>query len=119
MPDIISAISCRRSSPELNKQKVICMALLHDFGEIYAGDFTPLDKVEAVEKQRLERQSVQQVLSKLPSSSTDWALREEYEAGISPEAHFVRQIDRLKMGLQASVYSHQGLKGKEKLFRLC
>ncbi|MDF5719904.1 MAG: HD domain-containing protein [Rhizonema sp. PD37] len=114
MPDIISAISCRRFSPKLNKQKVICMALLHDFGEIYAGDFTPLDKVEALEKQLLERQSVQQVLSKLPSSSTYLALWEEYEAGISPEANFVRQIDRLEMGLQSSKFSRC-----KKLFRLC
>jgi len=102
--------------PELNLQKVICMALLHDLGEIHAGDFTPLHKVEPLEKQHLERQSVQQVLSKLPSSSTYLALWEEYEAGISPEAQFVRQIDRLEMGLQASVYSHQGLVDPKSFF---
>lgn len=37
------------------------------------------------------------------------ALWEECEAGTSPEARFVRQIDRLEMSLQASVYDHQGL----------
>lgn len=43
--------------PELDKSKVICMSLLHDIGEIYAGDLTPLDNVEAQVKQNLERQS--------------------------------------------------------------
>ncbi|OKH41714.1 phosphodiesterase [Calothrix sp. HK-06] len=95
--------------PELDKSKVICMSLLHDIGEIYAGDLTPLDNVEAQVKQNLERQSVQQVLSKLPNSSKYLALWEECEAGTSPEARFVRQIDRLEMSLQASVYDHQGL----------
>ncbi|MBW4615255.1 MAG: HD domain-containing protein [Desmonostoc vinosum HA7617-LM4] len=102
--------------PELDKYKVICMALLHDLGEIHAGDITPLDKVEALEKQHLERLSVNQVLSKLSSGSTYLALWEEYEIGISPEASFVRQIDRLEMSLQASVYSQQGLVNPSNFF---
>ncbi len=32
----------------------------------------------------------------------DW---EEYEAGASPEARFVRQLDRLEMALQAVAYA--------------
>lgn len=102
--------------PELDKWKVICMALLHDIGEIHAGDFTPLDNVEAQVKQNLERQSVQKVLSKLPNSSTYLELWEEYETGTSPEACFVRQIDRLEMSLQASVYDHQGLLDPARFF---
>lgn len=103
-------------SPELDKWKVICMALLHDLGEIHVGDFTPLDHVERAEKQRLERLSIEAVLSKLPNGSTYMALWEEYEAGISPEACFVREIDRLEMGLQASVYEHQNLVDPKSFF---
>lgn len=36
------------------------------------------------------------------------ALWEEYEIGESAESQFVRQLDRLEMALQASVYEHQG-----------
>ena len=41
----------------------------------------------------------------------DWlALFEEYEAGESREARFVKQIDKLDMGLQAMLYQNeQGL----------
>lgn len=95
--------------PKLDKWKVLCMALLHDLGEVHAGDFTPRDNVTPQEKFRLEQQSVQKILSKLPEGSTYIALWEEYAAGESPEAKFVREIDRLEMGLQASVYQQQGL----------
>ncbi|MBE9198565.1 MULTISPECIES: HD domain-containing protein [unclassified Nodularia (in: cyanobacteria)] len=102
--------------PELDKWKVICMALLHDLGEIHAGDFTPLDNVESSEKQRLEYQSVEKVLSKLPGGSTHLALWKEYEAGTSPEARFIHEIDCLEMGLQASVYRQQNLVDPKSFF---
>jgi putative hydrolase of HD superfamily len=95
--------------PELDASKVLRMALLHDFGEIYAGDMTPADGIDRGAKLRLERRAVRQVLSKLPRGSDYIALWEEYERGASPEARFVRQIDRLEMALQASVYEHQEL----------
>ena len=44
--------------PELDAQKVLRMALLHDFGEIDAGDFTPIDGISLQEKHRLEKESV-------------------------------------------------------------
>lgn len=93
----------------LDVSKVIRMALLHDFGEIYAGDITPADAIDRDEKRRLERQAAQQVFNKLPRGADYLALWEEYERGASPEAQFVRQIDRLEMVLQASVYEHQAL----------
>lgn len=95
--------------PQLDIRKVIRMALLHDFGEIYVGDLTPSDNVGLTEKHQLERQSVTKVLEKLPHGAVYIALWEEFELGDSPEAHFVRQIDRLEMGLQASVYYQQNL----------
>jgi putative hydrolase of HD superfamily len=102
--------------PELDKWKVICMALLHDLGEIYIGDLTPLDNVEKSEKYGLEHESVEKVLSKLPGDSTYLALWQEYESGLSPEARFVRQIDCLEMGLQASVYEQQNLVDPQRFF---
>lgn len=106
---LLALLLVEACAPELDRYKVLGMALLHDLGEIYAGDLTPLDQVEVSEKQRLERQSVEQVLSKLPGSSTHLRLWEEYEAAASPEARFVREIDRLEMGLQAAVYQQQNL----------
>jgi putative hydrolase of HD superfamily len=93
--------------PELDLAKVLRMALLHDFGEIYAGDFTPRDQVSQGDKQRLERDSITKVLGKLPRGAEYIALWEEFEEAQSPEARFVHQLDRLEMALQASIYEHQ------------
>jgi putative hydrolase of HD superfamily len=94
--------------PELDRTKVIIMALVHDLGEVYAGDILPNGLTSLNEKHKLEHKSISQVLS----NTIHWdEYREiwcEYETGKSPEAIFVRQIDRLEMALQASVYEHQG-----------
>lgn len=90
--------------PQLDLKKVLEMALLHDFGEIYAGDLTPVNNLKAEEKYRREQQSIQQVLSKLPRGEKYIALWEEFEKGETPEAHFIKQIDKLEMGLQAHLY---------------
>lgn len=102
--------------PTLDPAKVVRMALLHDFGEIYAGDFTPSDGISIEEKNRLEAQSVRQVLAKLPNGADYIALWEEYERRETPEAQFVAQIDRLEMVLQASVYEHEKLTDLSEFF---
>jgi putative hydrolase of HD superfamily len=94
---------------KLDTTKVIRMALIHDLGEVYAGDFTPKDAIEQNQKYQLEKESILQVLNKLPHGLEWIALWEDYEKGESPESQFVHQLDRLEMALQASVYEHLGL----------
>ena len=93
----------------LDREKVLRLALVHDLGEIHAGDITPVDGVPADEKSRREREAVRRTLGGLPGGDGHLAAWEEYEAGATPEARFVRQVDRLEMGLQAGIYEHQGL----------
>lgn len=95
--------------PELDPCKVLRLALLHDFGEIYAGDIVPSLGVAPEEKERLERESVAGVFGRLPQGEAYLQLWEEYEAGATAEARFVKQLDRLEMAMQAHVYEHQGL----------
>ena len=92
--------------PELDKTKLMWMGLLHDFGEIYAGDIVP-GKMSLEGKHELERQSVERVFSKLPQGKDYLAIWEEFEAGQTGEARFMKEIDRLEMGLQASVYEQE------------
>jgi putative hydrolase of HD superfamily len=102
--------------PAPNPLKVLRMALLHDLGEIHAGDLTPADAVETAEKHRLERESLERVLGGLPDGEAYLALWDEYEAGASAEARFVRQLDRLEMGLQAGIYRQMGYSGLNEFF---
>jgi putative hydrolase of HD superfamily len=91
----------------LDPLKVLQMALLHDVGEVHAGDLVPADEVSPEEKHRREQQSVLQVLSGLPGAEDHLALWQEYEDGSSAESRFVREVDRLEMALQAAVYEYQ------------
>ena len=102
--------------PELDAGKALRMALLHDLGEIYAGDIIPGDNISAQEKHRREAQSVERVLGKLPNGEDYLACWQEFELGETAEARFVRQIDRLEMGLQAGVYASQGFENLDEFF---
>jgi len=106
---VLAMLLADSAFPELDPLKVLRLALLHDFGEIDAGDFTPVDGVSAEEKHYLEKESVLNALSSLPNGTDYLAIWEEYEKAQSPEARFVRQVDRLEMGLQAVIYEMQGL----------
>ena len=93
--------------PELNISKVVRMALIHDVGEVYAGDIIPGNHISTAEKHKLEQDSIIKIFTHLPNGNDYIALWEEFECCSSPEAQFVRQIDKLEMALQASVYKHQ------------
>lgn len=97
------------AQPGIDPHKALRMALLHDFGEVYAGDFTPADAMPPQEKHRLEALSVAEVLAGVPGVELYLADWEEFERGESAEAQLVRQLDRLELGLQAAVYEQQGL----------
>lgn len=103
-------------NPPLDVDKAVNIAILHEIGEVYAGDIIPADEISPEEKHRLEEESVRTVFARLPQGAEYHALWEEYEAGATPEARFVRQVDRLEMAMQASVYHRQGMPGMEEFF---
>ncbi|NIW00357.1 HD domain-containing protein, partial [Candidatus Saccharibacteria bacterium] len=77
--------------PELDHHKVLRLALIHDIAEVYAGDITPGDGISAEKKQKIEREAVKEIFSKLPNGEHYVALWEEFELEQSPEAKFVKQ----------------------------
>lgn len=103
--------------PKLDTLKVMRMALIHDFGEVYAGDIIPGDQISSEEKHQLEQDSITQIFAHLPNGDDYIKLWEEYEISASSEAQFVRQIDKLEMAFQASVYEHQHLENLAEFFQ--
>lgn len=93
--------------PELNREKVLKLSLIHDIAEVYAGDTTPYDGLTPEEKNARELEALKKIFSGLPNGDSYISLWEEFENGSSAEAKFVKQIDRLEMALQAAVYEHQ------------
>ena len=91
------AILALRLAPEnLDMIKVLSMCLVHDLPEVRIGDLTPHDDVS--NKAELERAAMSMI-------APNWLeIFEEYEEGATEEANINLQIDKLDMGLQASIY---------------
>jgi putative hydrolase of HD superfamily len=85
-------------------ERVFRISLIHDLGEIDTGDLTPDHGIAKEEKSRLERQSVERIFRNLPTKDRYLELWDDYENQVSLEASFVREIDKLEMALQASIY---------------
>lgn len=102
----------------VDRERAMRMAMVHELGEVYAGDITPVDGVSAEEKHRLEAASLDRVLASLPPPLREELhdLWQDFESGTSPEAAFIRQLDRLEMGLQAMSYHAEGYQGMDEFF---
>jgi len=106
---VMLALFLTNGFPELDRLRVLELALLHDFGEIGAGDITPAERIPRYEKLQRERDSFLRVLDAWPDRERYIALFDEYQRGKSEEAKFVHQLEKLEMALQGGVYELQGL----------
>ena len=100
---------------ELNSEKIIRMALLHDLAESITGDITPNDmmKDEKVSKENL---AMKQILKNLPNKIAEsyFEIWNDYQKNSSLEANLLHDIDKLEMVFQAKFYQEKGIP-KEKL----
>ena len=82
---------------EVNLEKVMSMLLIHDLGEIYAGDTFIFDDVGKSDSYDSEFESLKISLDKLPSDQQEsfLGLWQEFETGISMEAKYARVLDAL------------------------
>ena len=82
---------------EVNLEKVMSMLLIHDLGEIYAGDTFIFDDVGKSDSYDRESESLKISLGKLPSDQQEsfLGLWQEFETGISIEAKYARVLDAL------------------------
>lgn len=98
------ALLLGRNRPELNLEKVLRLALIHDLGEAHVGDLTPSDAVPKAEKTAREEVAVDAILAHFSDSAelkSDW---QEYEDQKTSEARFVKQLDRLEFALQGALF---------------
>lgn len=91
---------------KLNYDITKCMklAIIHELGEIYAGDFTPSDNITKEEKHKLEKKAVERLLDSISFENDFLELWNEYEKQETIEAQFIRQVDKLECIMQASCY---------------
>ncbi len=99
----------------LDTEKMIKMALLHDLAESITGDFMP-EEISKANKRTVENQIMEEILSKLPDDLTEKynLLWTEYVEGRSRESILLHEIDKFEMAIQATKYFGEGF-SKEKL----
>ena len=94
----IASIVLQDYYPEkLNMEKVMSMLLIHDLGEIYAGDTWVFDDEKKLHSHDRELESIKKTMSILPEEKylnmkESWL---EFEKGQSAEARYARVIDAL------------------------
>ena len=89
---------------KLDELKVLKMIAYHEIGEIDAGDFTPVDNITRKEKYEKEYIGVKRISDQYEMPEI-LALWEEFEENKTPEAQFVKRLDKFYCVLQSKVYS--------------
>ncbi len=81
---------------DIDIDRVIKMLLIHDLGEIDAGD-TIIYESEKPELKEQEANGIRRLLDILPEGKTDIYMKLwlEFESGDSPDSRFARAIDRI------------------------
>jgi len=100
---------------ELNTEKIIKMALIHDLAESIIGDIIP-NNITSDEKIFKENQAMKQILKNLPDKIAGSYLEiwNDYQNNSSQESNLLHDIDKLEMAFQAKFYQKNGIT-KEKL----
>ena len=92
----MSMLALKLAPKELNLARVLSLCIIHDIPEVRVGDLTPHDDTST---------KAQDELKTMTEMAPEWVgLFEEYEQGQTPEAKFVKQLDKLDMALQAEIY---------------
>ena len=98
----MSILAMHLCPDNLNKMRVLEMCLVHDLPEVEVGDLTPHDDTST------KSEDEHNAMLNLAPQWID--LFEEYEAGKTEEAKFVKYLDKLDMALMARIYQEkQGL----------
>lgn len=103
----------------LNYSRCVSIAVVHDMAEALVGDITPHDPVSKEEKHRRELAAMeyitQTVLKPFNARAADNILElwNEYEDVSSPEARFVKDIDKFELLVQMVEFEFQHGRDKD------
>ncbi len=87
----------------LDKAKCLDMAVIHDQAEVIIGDLTPADTVNPDQKDQSEIRAMATIAKRLGTPDLIDVFK-EYQAQQTPEAQFVRDMDRIQAVFRALQY---------------
>lgn len=91
----------------LDLLKCLKLAVVHDIHEFISGDYTPDDEITPEDRYLSEYAAVVKIAGRLNYPELV-AMFEEFEAQETPEAKFVKSLDRLETACQAKFYDDNG-----------
>lgn len=96
--------------PDLDRGRLLAIALLHDLAEALIGDLPASARrhIGVAVKQAAERQALIELMTGLPQAEEYLELWTEYAQASSREARLVKALDQLEMLLQALAYERAG-----------
>ncbi|MCP3959655.1 MAG: HD domain-containing protein [bacterium] len=102
--------------PDLDRTRVMELALVHDLAEVRTGDLprTAAHYLPEGAKATAERAAAGDLLAPLGDGAT--ALVDEYQGRETTEARFVATCDKLQLLIKASVYERWGARGMEEFW---
>lgn len=92
---------------DVDIMKVIFMLTVHELGETVIGDLTQF-QISKDEKEKLEHQAVNKILSGLLDGNQIEQLFLEFDAHDTKESIFAYQCDKLECDLQSKLYDEEG-----------
>ena len=96
----------------LNKEKLLEMNIVHDLGEIGVGDIKWESGKEVIGDQEIKHKDEMAVLKRIfgnyKGGQKYIQLLHEFNEQKTPEAKFLKQIDKLEMAIQALEYEQAG-----------
>jgi len=118
---LLAMILADKLDKNLDKEKLIKMALLHDLGELSTGDVVTerwdvIDVKKRDEKEKEERKGIEKVFAKIGQEKEYLAIYDEMVGRTTPEAKVFWQLDKLEMALQALEYEEEQGKNLEEFF---
>lgn len=84
--------------------KCIKMAIVHELGEIYTGDYTPDDHMDPDKKHEEERQNIRKLLSVVNFDNDFLEIWEEFESQSTEESIFMKELDKLEFLMQGTAH---------------
>ncbi|CCK72912.1 5'-deoxynucleotidase KNAG_0M00590 [Huiozyma naganishii CBS 8797] len=113
-------------NPDVQKDKCVKIALVHDMAESLVGDITPLDPMGKKEKHRREWEAMKYICDDILAKVNPVAAREikedwlNYENIETLEARYVKDIDKYELLVQCFEYEQKfnGLKNFQSFFKV-
>lgn len=118
---VLAMVLADKLGENLDKEKLIKMALVHDLGELITGDIVVerwdvIDFKKREQKEKEEREGTKKIFDKIEGADEYLAIYDEMVERNTEEARAFWQLDKLEMALQALEYEEEQGKNLEEFF---